>query len=164
MTETTGRLHQPPWQGTLHDALELAEGAVAAYYAISPREWGTRFRYDVESAAAHPELAFHPGALAQIALVEPGGSDRPARFRIVLQDEAILELGAREGLLPVLAYTFAHELVHLVRFASQRVPFDLPADAIEDEERTVRALTLRILAPVLGEEARPLLERLALPS
>jgi len=161
MTRPGDKLHDPAHIGTLERALELAERAVERYYAISPREWESRFRYDLVSSALHPELPFHPGALAQIALVERGTGDRPPRYRIVLKDEELLALGDEVGdLQTVLAATLAHELVHLVRFASRRVPFDLAGPGILDEERIVRRITRESLEPVLPPGARRALERL----
>jgi hypothetical protein len=154
-------LHHPPLRDTLCRALELAEQAVAAYYAISPREWSTRFRYDTAAGDDHPQLPFHPGALAQIVQLEPGSPDRPPRYRIVLKDEEIVALGREHGLFPVLAYTLAHELVHLVRFGSKRVPFELPPALVDEEERTVRRITRETLRPLLGPEDQAVVEQMA---
>lgn len=161
MTRDGDKLHDPRYLGILDEALDLAEKAVARYYAISPREWSTRFRYDLGSSAGHPELPFHPGALAQIVLVERGDPSHPPLYRIVLRDDEILALGREVGLLPVLAGTLAHELVHLVRFASQRVPFDLEGDEMLEEERRVREISRAALGPLLPADARPALDRLS---
>ena len=148
------RLHKPPLVETLCEALQLAETAVSRYYAISPREWGTRFRYDVGSADDHPDLPFHPGALAQIARLSPGSGGFPPRYRIVLKDDEILALAETTGLVPLLTFTLAHELVHLVRFGSKRVPFEVPGHEVPAEEEAVHRITVETLEPHLGEEAR----------
>ncbi len=148
------RLHKPPLLETLCEALQLAETAVSRYYAISPREWGTRFRYDVGSADDHPDLPFHPGALAQIAQLSPASGGFPARYRIVLKDDEILDLADSTGLVPLLTFTLAHELVHLVRFGSRRIPFDASEHAVLAEEEEVHRITLELLEPALGEDAQ----------
>lgn len=142
------RLHKPPLLKTLCEALQLAETAVSRYYAISPREWGTRFRYDVGSADDHPDLPFHPGALAQIAQLSPASGGFPPRYRIVLKDEEILERSQAGGLVPLLTFVLAHELVHLVRFGSGRVPFEAQPGEIQSEEDEVHRITVEILEPL----------------
>jgi hypothetical protein len=141
------RLHKPPHLETLCEALQLAETAVSRYYAISPREWGTRFRYDVGSADDHPDLPFHPGALAQIARLSPASGGFPPRYRIVLKDEEILERSRGSGLVPLLTFVLAHELVHLVRFGSGRVPFEMQPGEIRSEEEEVHRITVATLEP-----------------
>lgn len=154
------RLTDPEWSAALCRALGDAERAVAAFYGIRPLEWMVRFRYDVGSAADHPGLAFPPGTLAQIVELRVG--ERPPRWRIVLRDPLILRLGRRWGLPTVLGYALAHELVHLVRFASGLAPFDLGEEhrRTEEEER-VRRIAHEALLPVLGADARGALDRLA---
>lgn len=134
------RLTRPPWRTTLESALDTAERGVAGYYAISPREWSSRFRYDLGSDADHPGLDFPPGTLAQIVRMEILASPRPPRWRIVLRDAAILALRHQVDLHALLAHTLAHELVHLVRFASGLAPFDPHHgfDRGEEEERVCR--------------------------
>ena len=154
------KLHDPRLVGILDEALDLAERAVERYYAISPREWSRTFRYIVGSSEDYPDLPFHPGALAQIVEAERQPSHRPPLYVIVLRDEEILSLARRFGLVPVLAATLAHELVHLVRFASRRVPFDQKGPDMVEEERTVRRITREALAPLLPREALGALEHL----
>jgi hypothetical protein len=163
MSRPSGRLHRPPWLRTLCDALEDAEQAVARYYAISPREWATRFRYDTGSAADHPDLSFHPGALAQIVQLEKAARPEASRYRIVLKDEEVLALGHELGTPAVLRVVLAHELVHLVRFASKRVPFELPRHQIETEEREVRRITREALRPSMAGSKAAVLTRLTQP-
>ncbi len=156
------RLTAPEWSPRLCRALEQAEVAVAGFYAIRPREWISRFRYDVASAADHPHLGFPLGTLAQIVELRFEAPPRPSRWRIVLRDPLIFRLGRRLGLGTVLAYTFAHELVHLVRFASELAPFDLGEEhARTVEESRVRRIARDALLPVLGDGVRPVLDRLA---
>lgn len=156
------RLTSPAWAATLCGALEQAEIGVAGFYAIRPREWISRFRYDVASAVDHPGLSFPHGSLAQIVELRFETGPRPPRWRIVLRDGLVLRLGARLGLGTVLSYTIAHELVHLVRFASGLAPFDLgEAHRRSEEEARVRRITREALLPVLGPAARPVLDRLA---
>lgn len=135
-----GRLTVPPWRPVLESALDTAERSVAGYYAISPREWSSRFRYDLGSDHDHPGLEFPPGTLAQIVQMEIVASPRPPRWRIVLRDGAILALRHQVDLHALLAYTLAHELVHLVRFASGLAPFDPHHgfDRGEEEARVCR--------------------------
>lgn len=142
-------------------ALELAEKALAAYYAISPREWTTRFRYDVVGSSQHPALLFPPGSLAQIVLLERPGTGGPPRYRIVLRDLEIQALAARFPLPVVLAYTLAHELVHLVRFASGLAPFELPETERAPEEARVRRIAREALRPALDPPLAEALDRLA---
>lgn len=142
-------------------ALQTSETALAAYYAISPREWSTRFRYDVAQAAEHPALAFPRGSLAQIVRLERAGAQGLGRYRIVIRDREILALGQRFPLSVVLAYTLAHELVHLVRFASGLAPFELPEAEREPEERRVRRITRDALRTAFEGEAALALEALA---
>jgi hypothetical protein len=156
------RLTAPAWSPQLCRALDQAEVAVAGFYAIRPREWISRFRYDVASAADHPGLAFPLGTLAQIVELRFDAGPRPSRWRIVLRDPLIFRMGRRLGLRTVLAYTFAHELVHLVRFASGIAPFDLGEEHRRTEEESrVRRIARDALLPVLGPGSRPALDRLA---
>lgn len=155
-------LASPDGRELICDALQDAELAVAAFYAIRPREWSHRFRYDIASASEHPHLPFRAGTLAQIVGLEIEDSPRPPRWRIVLRDPAILRLGRRWGVRTVLAYTLAHELVHLVRFASGLAPFDATEEhARSAEEARVCRIAREALLRRLGDEARPALDALA---
>ncbi len=158
------RLIDPPWHDEVAAALDAASHGVAAFYAIRPREWASRFRYDLASAVDHPELEFRPGTLAQIVQLEIAGSPHPPRWRIVLRDRVIVRLARRHGLHTVLSYTLAHELVHLVRFASGLAPFDLGEEHSRSaEEARVRRVAFDALLPVLGADAREALLALAAP-
>ncbi|MBP7148951.1 MAG: hypothetical protein KBD01_15580 [Acidobacteria bacterium] len=152
-------LTEPPWRDVLCDALVLAEHAVAGYYAIQPREWASRFRYDVVSAHEHPHLDFAPGTLAQIVRMDTGAAG-PPRYRIVLRDDHVLARRQVAALSHVLAYTLAHELVHLVRFASGLAPFEVPEAERDPEEERVRRIASEALVRVLGPSAEAELERL----
>ncbi len=156
------RLVSPRWREMLASSLEAAEGGVATFYAIRPREWGLRFRYDVASAMDHPALSFRRGTLAQIVQIALPESPRPARWRIVLEDGEIFRLGVRLGLGAVLSYALAHELVHLVRFASGLAHFEIAEEHNRrEEEARVRRIAREALLPVLGDEARKSLDVLA---
>lgn len=158
------RLTDPPWHDEVAAALDAASHGVAAFYAIRPREWASRFRYDLASAIDHPELEFRPGTLAQIVQLEIAGSPLPPRWRIVLRDRVIFRLARRHGLHAVLSYTLAHELVHLVRFGSGLAPFDLGEEHSRSaEEARVRRIAFDALLPVLGEGTREALLALAAP-
>lgn len=146
----------------LASALDAAEGGVATFYAIRPREWGLRFRYDLGSAADHPSLSFRSRALAQIVQVATPKPVQPGRFRIVLQDREIVSLGGRLGLSTVLSYALAHELVHLVRFASGLAHFESREEhSRREEEARVRRIAREALLPVLGDDARSSLDVLS---
>ncbi len=126
------------WDAQLAEALETAEHSVGAYYAIRPREWATRFRYDIASSAEHPELAFSPSALAQIVRLE-NTSQSTSRYRIVLREAEVCALGELFGLQIVLTAALAHELVHLVRFGQGLASFDASdAERLEEERRVTR--------------------------
>ena len=156
------RLVDPPWRDALARALDVAERSVASFYAIRPREWASRFRYDLASAADHPALNFAPGTMAQIVALEIAASSRPPRWRIVLRDAVVFRLARRHGLDNVLAYALSHELVHLVRFASGLAVFDeTSAGHRDEEERKVSRIAAEALAPALGPAARPALEALS---
>lgn len=156
------RLTAPPWDEAVATALETAEVAVSGFYAIRPREWTSRFRYDVASALDHPDLPFRAGTLAQIVGIEIAESPRPPRWRIVLRDPVIFRLARRHGLHVVLAYTLAHELVHLVRFASGLAPFDASEEhGRTEEEARVCRVARESLVPVLAPDAHPSLDQLA---
>ncbi len=144
---TPVRLTSPPWDQVLDAALETAERLVADWYGIRPREWSSRFRYDLASCADHPELAFPGNALAQLVRLEDPSGNTPGRWRIVLRDDALHRLGARHGLPPLLAWTLLHELVHLVRFATGLAAFEgTDPEARAAEERHVETVVGRIVA------------------
>ncbi len=144
---TPVRLTVPPWDRVLDTALETAERLVADWYGIRPREWSSRFRYDLASSTDHPELAFPGDALAQLVRLEDPEGNAPGRWRIVLRDDALHRLGERHGLAALLAWTLLHELVHLVRFATGLAAFDgADADARAAEERHVDTVVHRIVA------------------
>ena len=145
-TVTPVRLTGPPWDRVLDTALETAERLVADWYGIRPREWSSRFRYDLASSADHPELAFPGDALAQLVRLEDPSGTTPGRWRIVLRDEALHRLGARHGLSALLAWTLLHELVHLVRFATGLAAFEgTDPEARVAEERHVETVVHRIV-------------------
>ncbi|MDQ7005906.1 MAG: hypothetical protein Q9Q40_01595 [Acidobacteriota bacterium] len=146
------RLTRPPWNAQVCRCLEKAEKAVARYYAIRPREWSTRFRYDLASAADHPDLHFPASALAQIVRIEPAPADQQ-RYRIVLRDEEILRRARDFGLDAVLELTLAHELVHLVRFGQGLADFDQEGPEQQAEERRVQRIAAEALAALEPDEA-----------
>ena len=140
------RLTAPPWDAVLDSALERAERLVADWYGIRPREWSSRLRYDIGSAADHPDLPFPRGSLAQLVRLEDPAGGVTGRWRIVLRDDALHALGRRHGLAPVLAWTLLHELVHLVRFATGLAPFDVgDEEARRAEEHHVDTVVHRIV-------------------
>ncbi|HHN74813.1 MAG TPA: hypothetical protein ENK10_06240 [Acidobacteria bacterium] len=151
------RLTHPPWKTQVCRCLDKAEQAVARYYAIRPREWSTRFRYDLASAADHPDLHFPASALAQIVRIEPAPADQQ-RFRIVLRDEEILRLAEEFGLEAVLELTLAHELVHLVRFGQGLADFEQAGSAQQAEERRVQRIAAEALAAAEPAHAPHILE------
>ncbi len=143
---TPARLTAPPWDRVLDGALEQAERLVADWYGIRPREWASRFRYDLASSLDHPELAFPGPALAQLVRLEDPSGDTPGRWRIVLRDDALHRLSRRHGLAPLLAWTLLHELVHLVRFATGLASFEgADPGARSAEERHVETVVRRIV-------------------
>lgn len=156
MPPLTDPLHNP----LLTAALARAERCVAGFYAIQPREWASRFRYDLASAADHPGLPFPHGTLAQIVQLEI--ASRPIRWRIVLNDPEILAWGKTADLELVLAYTLAHELVHLVRFASGLAEFAHAHEhSQQEEEDRVARIAREALAPIVAREDLETLDRLA---
>lgn len=157
--ERSLRLISPPWRERVCRCLDRAEASVAAYYAVQPREWATRFRYDLGSSHDHPEISFPPGALAQILRVDPPPRGKK-RFRIVLRDPEILRLGEQFGLDPVLTFTLAHELVHLVRFAHSLAPFELTGRAHAEEEERVSRIAVEALRADATDTERAGLEAL----
>lgn len=142
MTGWTRRLDRwtdPPWRPVLGRSLERAEDCVAGFYAIRPREWSTRFRYDIASCHDHPELPFTRTALAQIVRLE-APPPRVDRYRIVLRDPELFSLADEYDPFAVLTVTLAHEMVHLVRFGQGMAHFELPERLRAAEERHVRRI------------------------
>jgi hypothetical protein len=142
-------------------ALEAAEGKVAHFYGIAPREWSLRFRYDVGTVGDEPELGFDPRSMAQLLRPRPCSRGRRPRFRIALRDAAILATGRRLGLRRTLLGVLTHELVHVVRFSQNPALFDARGQARYEEERRVLELTGRILSPAGDHRLRALLRRMA---
>lgn len=149
------RWTDPPWSPVLGQSLDLAEYSIASFYAIRPREWSTRFRYDIASCHDHPELPFPESSLAQIVRLD-AEPPREGRFRIVLRDPELFELAERFQPIPVLTVTLAHEMVHLVRFGQGLARFDLEGPCRHEEERRVRQITEEAVLSILPPADQPL--------
>jgi hypothetical protein len=153
-TQDDRRWTDPPWSPLLGRSLDLAERGVAGFYAIRPREWSTRFRYDIASCYDHPELPFPSTTLAQIVRLE-APPPRAGRYRIVLRDPELFSLATEFDPLAVMTLTLAHEMVHLVRFGQGLACFELPERLRAAEERRVRRISERAVLDVVGPEHRP---------
>ncbi len=148
------RLTDSAWSEPLGDALEAAELSVETYYAISPREWASRFRYDLASCHDHPELHFRESAMAQIVRAERSGAAR-TRYRIVLREPTIFRLAESHDLATVLTTALTHELVHLVRFGQGLAPFEAGEhERSEEEQLVIRISEQAILTRSKGVRAQ----------
>ncbi len=138
---------------TLSDALDIAEDATINFFKFSSAQW-QRHRYEVETISSRGlrephEWAFavlHRGFRPEESVLAP--SSRRDHYFICLQDHRILEAVSRDGrlgLLPLLIYVLAHELVHIVRFASFRQRFMAGWQGRAREEMVVHDTTHRIL-------------------
>jgi hypothetical protein len=148
------RWTEPPWRPLLGRSLELAEQGVAGFYAIRPREWATRFRYDIASCYDHPDLPFPSSTLAQIVRLD-AEPPRAGRYRIVLRDPELFSLANDFDPLAVMTLTLAHEMVHLVRFGQGLACFELPERLRGAEERRVRRISETAVLEVVGPAERP---------
>jgi hypothetical protein len=148
------RWTDPPWRPLLGHSLERAEECVAGFYAIRPREWTTRFRYDIASCHDHPELPFTRTSLAQIVRLD-APPPRPGRYRIVLRDPQLFSLADDYDPVAVLTVTLAHEMVHLVRFGQGLAHFELPERLRQAEERRVRRIAEDAVLKAVEPSERP---------
>jgi len=137
----------------LREAMEVAEEVISDYYKITTSQW-KRYRYDIRTLADLEENEITDGAFAQILrYAKPPdqrlrGSEPGDYFKICLQDHVIRQALRRDPhirFLPLSTYIITHELVHVVRFASFVQKFHTTASEQEAEEKTVHALTHRML-------------------
>jgi hypothetical protein len=138
---------------TVSEALDIAEDRIGAHYKFSSGQW-KRHRYDVKTLSGLRRSEIVPEAFALLykGVKRPSQFEPEARNRddylICIQDHEILKALRRDedmGLLPLLVYVFAHELVHIVRFSNFLQRFEVSEKDRELEEKVVHSTTHRIL-------------------
>jgi hypothetical protein len=127
---------------------DSAEDLTRRFYVIAGHEW-ERHPYDVVGAPLRDD---GDGKLASVVrLVVPTSRSSRSFYRIKLDEAAILDVVRRceeIQLSPLLMYLFAHELVHVVRFAMMGQAFTADERSVREEEQRVHRLSRRILEPV----------------
>jgi hypothetical protein len=140
----------------LKESLRKAEGLAESFYCIRPREWN-KSPFDVLTQGDCPD-PLPPAPKSILAEVcrsvhlphSSGARPEPLHFySILLKDENILR-AAEAGrdhfdLKSLLVYVLTHEIVHVVRFARQCLPFVMDEVDREAEEKTVLSITRKIL-------------------
>ncbi len=94
------------------------------------------------------------GAFAVVKRVRPSylseawGKYLKDLYLICVQDHLVIKALKRDSdlqLLPLMVYTFVHELIHVVRFGRFLQLFDLSPEKRDEEEELVHSLTRKIL-------------------
>ncbi|MBW1680980.1 MAG: hypothetical protein JRF59_03325 [Deltaproteobacteria bacterium] len=139
---------------TLGEALDIAEDRTGNFYKLSQEQW-KRHRYDVKTLASlgEEEISDHAFALLNRTTESADSGRVPTKrwdlYWICLQDHRILNALSRDpnlDLLPLMVYTFTHELVHIVRFGRFQQRFERKDK--EEEESIVHHRTYEILKGV----------------
>lgn len=149
----------PEQRATVFDCLTVAERCLEEFYRFSPREW-FHYSYTLMTAGDLPD-GFPPRPANVFGEIQKnperppagGGAEPNAGYTIVLFDgNILLHLSGHPDVSfrHLMLYILAHELVHIARFHHAR-PFDTPEIEKENEERTVHAITGRVLAR-LGDD------------
>lgn len=129
-----------------------AKRLVTKYYALSPREW-LNMRYQVKTQLESAPTELRDDVLAHVLCYEFTRTigneilEKADIYRICLQDNRILITHPQTELQldELLVHILTHEFVHVVRFAQQRSPLDLPEDERWREEAAVEKITTKIL-------------------
>jgi hypothetical protein len=135
------------------DALDIAEDKTGNFYKFSLAQW-KRHRYDIKTLASldKNEVSDHAFAMLSKGMGKSNKFESKTKnhdyYLICLQDHQILKAVERDkniDLLPLLVYTFTHELVHIVRFCNFHQRFDISDEDKAKEESIVHKATYEIL-------------------
>jgi len=139
-------------------AFNDAEKLVARNFRISEEKL-KRNRYDVKTLAYLEQHEIKEGTFAHLCKYayekladSPEANEGSFDFyRICLQDNIILDAVERAHSFikfnPLMLYIAAHELIHVLRFASGEIEFDASVEEKEQEEAIVHNLTKIALQP-----------------
>jgi len=141
--------------GILGEALDIAEDMTSNYFRLSLSQW-KRHPFDVKTFSSLFGEDIIDDTFALLKKYMPSGNEGREQFckkresyLICLQDHHILKALQRDRdleLLPLLAYVLTHELVHIVRFCSFQVRFDIQEENRRtNEEKIVHQTTYEIL-------------------
>jgi hypothetical protein len=152
----TGNLFGYRELSVLKESLRKAESFAESFYCIRPREWN-KSPYDVLTQGDYPgPLPPTPKSiLAEVCrsihvAARSGAVPEPRHFySILLRDDNILRTaeagGGRYDLKSLLVYVLTHEIVHVVRFTRQCLPFVMDEVDRKLEEKMVLSITRKIL-------------------
>ncbi|HPD56242.1 MAG TPA: hypothetical protein P5294_02655 [Smithellaceae bacterium] len=133
-----------------------AEKLVSGYFRVSENKFKQN-RYDVKTLAYLDEHEIKDGAFAHLCKYtyqKPEGLAQRNEYgfdfyRVCLQDNNILDAVQRANpfikLSPLMLYIAAHELIHVLRFASGEIDFHAAEEEKEKEETIVHNLTKNTL-------------------
>lgn len=152
----------PHEEAILSHAAVVAEESVSDFFQLTEGFWSGN-PYELRTGKYLLPQEVSRNCLAQVLKMRrpPSGRRLRARdfYRICVQDHNLLSLAQRERspklLEPLLVYTLAHEMVHVVRFSKHMHLFEADLDQRRREETKVHALT----AELLGRLRLPGLDR-----
>ena len=150
-------------------AFNDAEKLVSRHFRMSDDEL-RKNKYDVKTLAFLEEHEVKDGAFAHLckySYEKPEGFAKKSKdgfdfYRICLQDNIILD--AVDRAVPfikfshLMLYIAVHELIHVLRFNSGEIDFNVDSDERDKEESIVNNLTRATLLPVKSHDLEIVLD------